>query len=269
MSMKLLFLALAIATASAVMVNEDQWIRAAEAIRADTVEPLTSEAPVRATPSGTYSGTKSILGEKVSATVTIDDTTHMDLTVSGVVSVNCKGEAYNYDASSGAVTVPGASKSGDCIHDTLQKNGASLQSVSYDASSDSVTVKVKKIIDVTLVLKKSSSLVAAAAEYEKPPCASGEDAVQVQGLSGDFCSPKCSTSTACPALPSGVTGKAKCVLQTAGSSGPTNCAVICNPSQNSQCPTGASCQAIQGLGICTYPTSKYSFLYKTFVSVMQ
>merc|ERR1711959_828056 len=97
----------------------------------------------------------------------------------------------------------------------------------------------------------------AAAEYEKPPCASGEDAVQVQGLSGDFCSPKCSASKACPALPAGVTGKAQCILQTAGSSGPTNCAIICSPTKGlaDQCPKGASCEAIQGTGICMYPQS--------------
>merc|ERR1711907_600014 len=90
--------------------------------------------------------------------------------------------------------------------------------------------------------------------YEAPPCASNEDAVQVQGLSGDFCSPKCSLFKPCPAAPSG-TAKGKCILESQGKSMPSNCALECTPGSNGQCPTGASCQPIQGVGICTYPAS--------------
>merc|ERR1711988_1871211 len=90
--------------------------------------------------------------------------------------------------------------------------------------------------------------------YEAPPCVSNEDAVQVQGLSGDFCSPKCSLFKPCPAAPSG-TAKGKCILESQGKSMPSNCALECTPGSNGQCPTGASCQPIQGVGICTYPAS--------------
>jgi hypothetical protein len=31
------------------------------------------------------------------------------------------------------------------------------------------------------------------------------------------------------------------------------CALICSPSGANECPTGASCKAIQTVGICTYP----------------
>jgi len=93
--------------------------------------------------------------------------------------------------------------------------------------------------------------------YEDPAitgsCHSGEESVTIQGLSGDFCSPSCSTSTPCPSAGK-VAGQGKCILQTSGSPGPTNCAIVCDPSANQkQCPNGASCQSIQGTGICTYP----------------
>merc|ERR1719247_735021 len=92
--------------------------------------------------------------------------------------------------------------------------------------------------------------------YEDPPCASGEEAVQVQGLSGSFCSPACTGgifSKHCVAPPTGVTAQAKCILEKSGSSSPTNCALIC--SGDSECPSGASCQSIQGTGLCLYPES--------------
>jgi cathepsin F len=44
-------------------------------------------------------------------------------------------------------------------------------------------------------------------------------------------------------------------LETQGSSKPTQCALICTPGENAACPQGATCQSIQGEGICTYATS--------------
>merc|ERR1711907_517928 len=51
--------------------------------------------------------------------------------------------------------------------------------------------------------------------YEDPPCASDEQAVQVTGLDGTFCSPKCKGLfvKTCPAAPAGVTAQGKCVLE--------------------------------------------------------
>merc|ERR1712224_825598 len=108
--------------------------------------------------------------------------------------------------------------------------------------------------------------------YEKPPCQSGEEAVRVQGLSGSFCSPSCSMTQPCPAVPKGTTAQGKCILETQGSSQPTQCALVCNPKAGSRrllggggggsCPKGATCQPIQGTGICTYPTSLFSGIDK-------
>jgi len=92
--------------------------------------------------------------------------------------------------------------------------------------------------------------------YEDPKpsgCGSDELSVQVEGLAGDFCSPYCSTSQPCPAdVPAGTTATPECVLETSGSSQPTNCALICSPSGSDACPSGATCKPISGIGVCTY-----------------
>jgi len=95
--------------------------------------------------------------------------------------------------------------------------------------------------------------------YEDPPCASNEQAVKVTGLDGAFCSPTCTGIFVkkCPAAGAGITATPKCILETSGSSSPTNCALVCDPAaQDGGCPSGASCEAIQGTGLCLYPESK-------------
>ncbi len=90
--------------------------------------------------------------------------------------------------------------------------------------------------------------------YEDPKngCRSDELAVQITGIDGDFCSPKC-TTTACPTdVPTGVTATPQCALSSASSTD-KYCALICQPSgDDAQCGTNASCKSIQGVGICTY-----------------
>merc|ERR1719440_742217 len=88
-------------------------------------------------------------------------------------------------------------------------------------------------------------------------CEPDEQAVRVQGLAGTFCSPDCK-SAACPTdVPAGVTAHPQCALQS--TSGDKKCALICSPSTDeaslragdAQCGK-ATCQPIQGVGICTY-----------------
>ena len=81
------------------------------------------------------------------------------------------------------------------------------------------------------------------AHYGAPPCRSDEKAVQVQGVSGDFCSPSC-TSGSCPTdVPSGVTAKPACILQ--DTAGDKYCALQCTPSalsfngENGECGDGS------------------------------
>merc|ERR1711903_260178 len=89
-------------------------------------------------------------------------------------------------------------------------------------------------------------------------CLPNEMKVQIQGIAGSFCSPKCGSNMPCPAdAYKGASAKGQCVLQVPSSPTPSQCALICRPEPgtNGGCPKRAECQAIQGLGICTYPTS--------------
>ncbi|CAK8990723.1 unnamed protein product [Durusdinium trenchii] len=85
----------------------------------------------------------------------------------------------------------------------------------------------------------------------KTGCESDEQAVRVQGLSGDFCSPKCSSSGSCPSdVPKGDSATPECALRT--TTGDKYCALICQ--SDSDCGLG-SCEKIMGVGLCTYPAS--------------
>ena len=91
-------------------------------------------------------------------------------------------------------------------------------------------------------------------DYEDPgatdTCHAGEQAAQIQGVKGAFCSPKCSASESCPAAPKGTTAGPECCVETAGAKKPTYCALICESGET--CPKGATCKPVQGVGICTY-----------------
>ena len=93
--------------------------------------------------------------------------------------------------------------------------------------------------------------------YGPPPCLSDEVAVTITGITGTFCSPKCGLFKPCTTdVPPGTTATPECVLEAQGHASPTNCALVCTPGSGSGgCPTGASCQAIQTVGICTYPSA--------------
>jgi hypothetical protein len=88
-------------------------------------------------------------------------------------------------------------------------------------------------------------------------CLSDEEAVTITGIAGSFCSPKCENlivvKECTKDVPTGTTARPECVLESAGSSTPSMCALICSPSDEADgCPDKASCKAISGTGICTY-----------------
>ena len=91
-------------------------------------------------------------------------------------------------------------------------------------------------------------------------CQPDEKAVKINGVTGSYCAPHCSASSPCPAVPAGTTAAPQCVVEDP-SPPPSLCAVICTPglefmkSGDGGCMPGASCQSIQGTGICTYPDS--------------
>merc|ERR1712019_167635 len=86
--------------------------------------------------------------------------------------------------------------------------------------------------------------------YEKPPCRSDEVDVQVQGLTGSTCSPKCSGTTCPTDVPAGTTAKPQCVLQDS-STGDKYCALTCFVGG---CPTGSTCRHSGLVGLCMYDT---------------
>jgi len=103
----------------------------------------------------------------------------------------------------------------------------------------------------------SSSVGTNPTHYGNPSggCMSGEEAVQVTGVPGDFCSPSCSAKKACPTdypAGTGASVKGECILEKAGSSSATNCALVCTPGASAGCPTGAACHAVSVIGLCTF-----------------
>jgi len=103
--------------------------------------------------------------------------------------------------------------------------------------------------------------------YEDPNdggCQSDEVDIQITGVDGSVCSPKCTGifKTKCPTdVPAGVTAEPECALQDS-STHEKYCALICSPSLDeaslragdAQCSTNASCKAVPnaGVGLCTY-----------------
>merc|ERR1712072_126714 len=93
--------------------------------------------------------------------------------------------------------------------------------------------------------------------YEDPNdggCGSDEQDVQIQGIAGSFCSPKCNALGKCPTdVPAGTQAAPTCALQ--DPQGDKYCALICQPNAGSgagQCPSNSTCKPIQGTGLCTY-----------------
>jgi len=128
---------------------------------------------------------------------------------------------------------------------------------------ESITVVSSAEVMTFVGPTKTTTLVGASTPHYEDPnttgsCQSGEMDVQIQGIKGKMCSPKCSSAGVCPTdVPKGVTAKPTCALQGMGGK---YCALLCSPSSkpsmlragDAQCGANASCKAISGTGICTY-----------------
>lgn len=89
-------------------------------------------------------------------------------------------------------------------------------------------------------------------EYGKPPnCPSDDVAIQIQGVTGSFCSPKCKLGIFCPAAPSDLSGTPRCALEDSSSS-EKYCALMCDSPGAACGNAGMTCKSIQGTGICTW-----------------
>lgn len=129
-----------------------------------------------------------------------------------------------------------------------------VQLIKYKGSNHTVAKKAYSTIQASLA-PEFLGMAANGTHYGDPKqgCQSDEQAVQITGVTGDFCTPACDSSGSCPTdVPTGVTAKPTCALQTP--TGAKYCALICSPSKSddAQCGTNASCKAISGVGICTY-----------------
>jgi len=101
-------------------------------------------------------------------------------------------------------------------------------------------------------------------------CEADEQAVQVKGIAGKFCSPDCAKA-ACPTdVPAGVTAAPQCALNTGTDK---KCALICSPSTDLKSLRAgdgmcgkATCQPAGGRGICTYssPAVNLAVLRKAY-----
>jgi hypothetical protein len=109
-------------------------------------------------------------------------------------------------------------------------------------------------VQVSLCINSCAHELLVNSSNSTPPALLSPHRAQITGVTGDFCSPLC-VQNECPKGDGSFTAKPSCVLETQGSSKPTQCALICTPGSNGACPAGATCQAIQGEGICTYPSS--------------
>jgi len=147
-------------------------------------------------------------------------------------------------------------------------------------SSDCGTGACQKVMGVGLCTYSSAALitdvktVTAELEVETNPthygdpstgCESDEEAVRVQGLAGDFCSPKCDSSGSCPSdVPKGDSATPMCALRTP--TGDKYCALTCK--ESSDCGTGA-CQKVMGVGLCTYSSAALITDVKTVTAELQ
>eukprot|EP00298_Acanthocystis_sp_HF-20_P028528 c7288_g1_i1.p1 GENE.c7288_g1_i1~~c7288_g1_i1.p1 ORF type:complete len:286 (+),score=76.85 c7288_g1_i1:37-894(+) len=92
-------------------------------------------------PSGSYSGTKSLFGKSVTVTTTVNLDSTFNLIVQGSISLSCPNEPYTY--ANGVISVTHISTAGNCISDVLSRYSVSLKSITYDTTSNSVTVSFR------------------------------------------------------------------------------------------------------------------------------
>jgi len=105
-------------------------------------------------PSGTYKGTKTVLGQTVAVTASITDSSHFALTITGAISTSCPDEQYSYDSSSNVINLPNLGSSSDCVNKAMSDNGVEFKSLTYTPASDEITLTVSKLITIVVVLTK-------------------------------------------------------------------------------------------------------------------
>jgi len=113
--------------------------------------------PTLTTLSGEYSGTKTILGQTITVTVTVLEDMKVDFSLTGPITIDCENEDYTI-ASDGTISLTNINTSGDCLHDALASNDVTLKGIKYSSDSDTITASVKySFFTETLTLSKVST----------------------------------------------------------------------------------------------------------------
>ena len=92
-------------------------------------------------PTGTYCGSKTVFGETVNGVVRFKSPELLDFVISGDFAIDCSDEYYSVDGSN--VVLRDIGLEGDCTHDALTDNQITLNSITYDATSNKLDVSVK------------------------------------------------------------------------------------------------------------------------------
>jgi hypothetical protein len=117
----------------------------------DLIKFLSSLVLAVQTPSGSYSGSKTVFGETIGATVVFQNEQVLDFAITGAFALNCAGESYVVNGNE--IVMSDIGKVGDCAHDALDENGVTLTNILYDLTNDQITVSVKySIAKIDLVL---------------------------------------------------------------------------------------------------------------------
>jgi len=112
---------------------------------------------------GEYSGTKSIIGVEITATITFGNNMEAEFSISGPLTIDCPNEPYTI-ASDGTISMVNINNKGDCLHDNMASNDVTLKGIKYSADSDTISVSVKyKFLSETLTLNKVNDAIVATA----------------------------------------------------------------------------------------------------------
>jgi len=111
--------------------------------------------------SGEYSGSKTIIGVEIMASVTFSSDSKVELSISGPITIDCPNESYTM-ASDGTISMTNINVDGDCLHDNMASNDVTLKGIKYSSDSDTITVTVKyKFLTESLTLSKVSEMIVA------------------------------------------------------------------------------------------------------------
>ncbi|GMI52280.1 hypothetical protein TeGR_g4201 [Tetraparma gracilis] len=115
-------------------------------------------------PTGVFRGSKSALGETAFVTVAFTSNVYADLTVTGVVNIVCTEEQYNVHGSE--IEIVNANAPGDCVHDELEANHASLKKVEYKPGGEGEADKIEVTINIDVLGEDADEWLAWAAAAE-------------------------------------------------------------------------------------------------------